>query len=128
MLETGIKGKKEIIVSDEMSAKKVGSGLLDVFATPSMIALVEKTAWESVSNCLEEGQGTVGTKVDIAHIAATPIGMKVTCETTLIEIDRRRLVFEINVFDEVDKIAEGTHERFIVENEKFQAKTLAKKN
>ena len=127
MLEVGIKGKKEITVTEDLSAKKVGSGLLDVFATPSMIALVEKTAWESVSGELEDGQGTVGTKVDIAHIAATPIGMKVICETELTEIDRRRLVFKIDVYDEAGKIAEGTHERFIVDNEKFQAKANGKK-
>ena len=68
----------------------------------------------------------MGTKIDMSHIAATPVGMKVRCETELIEIDRRRLVFSVNVYDEVEKIAEGTHERFIVEDAKFQTKADAK--
>ena len=91
-----------------------------------MIALSEKTALTSIMPYLEEGQSTVGTKIDIAHIAATPVGMKVTCETELIEIDRRRLVFSVNVYDEIEKIAEGTHERFIVDNEKFISKAYGK--
>lgn len=126
MLETGIKGKEELTVTEEITAKVVGSGGLEVFATPMMIALSEKTALTSIMPYLEEGQSTVGTKVDIAHIAATPVGMKVTCETELIEIDRRRLVFSVNVYDEIEKIAEGTHERFIVDNEKFISKAYGK--
>ena len=86
------------------------------------IDYAEKTALESITEYLDEGQSTVGTKIDIAHIAATPVGMKVTCETELIEIDRRRLVFTVNVYDEIEKIAEGTHQRFIVDNAKFQSK------
>ena len=126
MLETGIKGKEELTVTEEITAKVVGSGGLEVFATPMMIALSEKTALTSIMPYLEEGQSTVGTKIDIAHIAATPVGMKVTCETELIEIDRRRLVFSVNVYDEIEKIAEGTHERFIVDNEKFISKAYGK--
>ena len=128
MLEIGIKGKQELTVDEQKTAKVVGSGGLNVFATPSMIALAEKTALESITEYLDEGQSTVGTKIDIAHIAATPVGMKVTCETELIEIDRRRLVFAVNVFDEIEKIAEGTHERFIVDNAKFQNKADEKNN
>ena len=127
MLEIGIKGKDELTVTDEKTASRVGSGGLDVFATPALIALAEKTALESVSKYLEDGQSTVGTKIDISHIAATPVGMKVYCETELIEIDRRRLVFSVSVSDEVEKIAEGTHERFIVDNEKFMSKAIGKK-
>ncbi len=126
MLETGIKGKEELTVTEEITAKVVGSGGLEVFATPMMIALSEKTALTSIMPYLEEGKSTVGTKIDIAHIAATPVGMKVTCETELIEIDRRRLVFSVNVYDEIEKIAEGTHERFIVDNEKFISKAYGK--
>ena len=126
MLETGIKGKEELTVTEEITAKVVGSGGLEVFATPMMIALSEKTALTSIMPYLEEGKSTVGTKIDIAHIAATPVGMKVTCETELIESDRRRLVFSVNVYDEVEKIAEGTHERFIVDNEKFISKAYGK--
>ena len=126
MLETGIIGKEEMLVTEADTAKALGSGGLNVFATPAMIALSEKTALTSILKELPEGQSTVGTKIDMSHIAATPVGMRVRCETELIEIDRRRLVFSVNVFDEVEKIAEGTHERFIVDNAKFQTKADAK--
>lgn len=125
MLNKGIIGKEELIVTEENTAKAVGSGGLEVFATPALIALAEKTAFQSVAEHLEEGQSTVGTHIDIKHIAATPVGMKVTCETELIEVDSenpRRLVFSVNVYDEVEKIAEGTHERFIIYSERFQNK------
>ena len=128
MLKTGIRGTMEIVVTDNLTAKSVGSGELNVYATPAMIALTEETAWKSVARELDPGQGTVGTRLDISHLSATPVGMKVRCETELIEIDRRKLVFRVNVFDEAGKIGEGTHERFIVENEKFQSKADAKKS
>lgn len=128
MLNTGIKGHEELVVNAESSARVMGSGELDVFATPAMTALIEKTAWRSVAGELEDGQGSVGTKLDIVHIAATPLGIRVWCDTELIEIDGRRLVFRAEVFDESGKIGEGTHERFIVQNEKFQAKADSKKH
>ena len=129
MLEAGIINKSDMIVTKERTAKAVGSGGLDVFATPALIALAEKTAYESVIPYLEEGQSTVGTYIDIKHIAATPVGMKVICETELIEVDsdkHRRLLFSVNVYDEVEKIAEGTHERFIIDNDKFMGKAEGK--
>ena len=126
MLQTGIKGYSECTACAENSAEAMGSGELKVFATPAMIALIEKAAWQSVAPELEEGQGSVGTKLDISHIAATPLGMKLRCETELVEVDGRRLVFKAEVFDEAGKVGEGTHERFIVFNEKFQAKADAK--
>ena len=88
-------------------------------ATPAVIALAEETAWRSVAAYLEPGQGTVGTMLQVEHISATPVGMKVRCETELIEIDRRKLTFSVEVFDEAGVVAKGTHCRFIVENEKF---------
>ena len=125
-MKPGIKGHTEQIVDERVTADTVGSGLLPVFATPAMIALIEKTAWESIADELEPGQGTVGTKVDVAHISATPIGMKVWCDTELVEVDNRRLVFSVTVYDEVGKIGEGTHERFIIYNDKFKAKAYEK--
>lgn len=129
MLNKGIIGKEELIVTEDNTATAVGSGGLEVFATPALIALAEKTAFQSVAEHLEEGQSTVGTHIDIKHIAATPVGMKVTCETELIEVDSenpRKLVFSVNVYDEVEKIAEGTHERFIIYSERFQNKANGK--
>ena len=126
MLQPGIKGKQTIVVTPAQTAAYYGSGALEVFATPAMVALLEETAWRSVQPYLEEGQATVGTRVDVRHLAATPLGGKVTCESELVEIDRRRLVFKVDVFDEKTKVGEGTHERFIVDVEKFQAKANAK--
>lgn len=125
-MEKGIKGKLEIVVTEDITAKSMGSGSIDVYGTPAMILLIEETAQQSVQPCLEEGQGTVGTGLNIKHMAATPVGMKVYCETELIEIDRRRLLFKAEVFDEVGKIGEGTHERFIVDSAKFQEKAYTK--
>lgn len=127
MLTEGIKGYSELTVTEEMAAKNVGSGTLMVFATPAMIALMEKTAWESVQPELEEGSGTVGTALNVKHVAATPMGMKVTCETELIKVEGRALTFSIKAYDEAGLIGEGTHERFVVYNEKFQAKADAKR-
>ena len=126
MLETGIKGTRTVIVNEENTAKAMGSGTLDVFATPALIALMEETCWRSVANELEEGSGTVGTLLEIKHTAPTPVGMKVTCESTLTEVDGRRLVFEVIARDAKGVVGEGKHERFIIQNEKFQMKANAK--
>lgn len=126
MLTTGIKGRREITVTEDKTAKALGSGELAVFATPAMIALIEETAWRSVADELQSGEGTVGTKLDVSHISATPVGKKVWCETELIETDKRKLIFKAEVFDEAGKVGEGTHERFIVDNEKFLNKANEK--
>ena len=125
-MDTGIKGYKEITVTKELTAISLGSGDLEVYATPAMIALMEETASESVKPGLEVGQGSVGTYIAIKHLAATPIGMRVRCESELVEVDGRRLVFNITAYDEKEKIGEGTHERFIISNDKFQSKVNSK--
>lgn len=127
MLKIGIKGYQEKIVEERDAAKVYGSGTLDVFATPAMIALMEATCLKSVAPLLEEGMGTVGTGLEIRHLAATPIGIKVYCESMLVEVDRRRLVFEVNTFDEKGKIGEGRHERFIIQEKTFQEKADKKR-
>lgn len=126
-METGIRGIIETVVTQKESAKTLGSGLLDVYATPAMIALMEGCASQSVAPYLDEGCGTVGTAVNIRHLAATPIGMKVYCESILTEVDGRRLLFNVKAYDETGLIGEGTHERFIINSEKFFAKVNAKK-
>lgn len=126
MLETGIKGNGRVQTDESNSARTMGSGTLDVFATPAMIALMEKTAWQSVAPYLEEGQGTVGIRLEISHDAPTPFGMTVTCESELVEIDGRRLVFEVTAKDEHGTvIGQGRHERFIISEKKFQKKAEA---
>ena len=125
MIETGIRNRLESSASDENSAETLGSGNVRVFATISMIGLMEKTCLESVLPYLEPGQDTVGTHVNVSHAKATPVGMKVWCESELVEIDRRRLVFRVAAYDERGLIGEGAHERFIIDKERFLEKTYA---
>lgn len=126
MVETGIRGIRTVKVDDGNTAEALGSGTLPVFATPAMIALIEATASQSVAPYLDEGSSTVGTHLDIAHSAASPVGIEVTCETELVEVDRRRLVFSVIVRDTVGEVGSGTHERFIVDNGKFMSKANSK--
>ena len=125
-MKVGIKNQIKKTVVEELTAKVMGSGRLDVFATPAMVAMMEEAAHTSVEPEREEGQGTVGTSMTVSHLAATPVGMEVTCESELVEVDGRKLVFEIKAMDEAGLIGEARHERFIIENEKFLAKTNAK--
>lgn len=126
MLKEGIKGSREIVVTEELTAKKMGSGMLDVYATPAMIALMENTAYESIASELDEGCQTVGTSLQVKHVAASPIGMKITCETEVIKVDGRCVTFSVKAYDEAGLIGEGEHERVIVLAEKFQQKTNGK--
>jgi predicted thioesterase len=125
-LSQGVRGAQEELVTEKNIASALGSGGLAVYATPCMITLMEYCAMESVRPFLPEGSSTVGTRLDVKHLAATPIGMTVRCETELIEVDRRRLVFLCRAYDNAGLIGEGTQERFIVDNAKFMEKTQAK--
>lgn len=125
-LEIGIKGSSDCTVTLNDTAKALGSGGLDVLSTPKLIALIENAALLGVRPYLDEGMDTVGTRLDVKHLAATPVGMKVHAEAELIEIDRRRLVFSVKAWDETELVGEGTHERFIVDMAKFTAKCNAK--
>ena len=122
-IELGIKGEEKELVRHENTAAAYGSGLVEVYATPAMIALMEKTCYRSVMPYLSEGEGTVGTRVDISHKKASPLGTVITCKSEIIEIDRRRIVFKVEVFDDKgDLIGDGTHERFVINVEKFMNK------
>ena len=123
MIKVGITGEAKDQVTENNIAKTLRSGELKVYATPAMVALMEEAAYKSVQDELEEGKGTVGTEMKVKHLASTPIGMEVTAKAELIEVDRRRLVFKVEAFDERGKIGEGIHERFIIDNDKFQEKT-----
>ena len=125
-MDIGIKGRAETVVDHTNTAKSAGSGELEVFATPNMIALMEQAAQSSAAPYLEEGQGTVGTMISVTHDAATPLGMRVWAESELVGVDRRKLTFEVRAFDECGMIGKGTHERFIIQNEKFLAKVNEK--
>lgn len=117
-----MKGTAETVVTLENTAAAFCSGTLEVFATPAMIALMEEACWKLVQPELEEGSGTVGSKVDICHLAPSPVGNVVRCEAELAEIDGRRLVFNVVCFDGGREVGKGTHERFIINNERFMAK------
>ena len=125
-LKPGIRNTKELTVTREMCADAWGSGGLAVFATPAMIALMENTAWESVEPCMEEGYSTVGTHLDVSHLSASPVGAHITCESELVEVDGRRLVFRVTACDDAGPIGECTHERVIINIWKFMVRTEAK--
>lgn len=126
MIQLGLKGHKEYTVSPDDTAQKVGSGTLEVLATPRLIAFIEETAWQSIQPFLDQGVGSVGTRIDIQHLSPTPVGMKVNCLTEVIKIKGREIVFKCECVDEKSKIAEGIHHRFLVQSEKFQAKANTK--
>lgn len=118
----GMKHSEETVVVYENTAAALGSGAAEVFSTPSMIALMECAASNCVRPCLEEGQSTVGTSISITHDAAVPIGFRVWAEAELIEIDRKALTFKVAAYSDVEKIGEGIHKRFIINEAKFFSK------
>ena len=118
----GLTNSETLLVRHEDTAAVYGSGALEVFATPAMIALMEKTCLESVSDKIGEGNTTVGISVNIKHLKASPVGALIRCDATLVEVDRRRLVFEVKCFEGETLIGEGIHERFVVDSEKFMRK------
>ncbi len=121
-----IKATVEDIVTSDNTALSVGSGSLEVFATPAMLALMEKAACKAVESILGDGETTVGTLLNVSHSSATPVGMKVSATAELISRDGRKLVFEVVAHDECGVIGSGTHERFIVGIEKFMSRTNSK--
>ena len=125
-IEIGMKGRAETVVTAENTAQAVGSGLVPVFATPYMVALMENAAVNAVQAQLAGGEGTVGTRLDVTHDAATPIGLKVWAEAEVTAVEGRRLTFAVTAWDEREKIGGGTHERFVIKPEKFLAKAQTK--
>lgn len=118
-LNPGMTARIERTVTEEDTAVRFGSGEVQVFATPMMIALMEKAALSAVDPHLPEGYATVGTTIDIAHMAATPVGMQVTATAELVEINGKKLKFRIEAFDEKEKIGEGWHGRYIIQTQRF---------
>ncbi len=115
-------------VSEEMLAKNIGSGTVLVFSTPSLILLLEKTSVAALEGKLETGETTVGSGLDVTHLAATPVGVKVTGTAEVIAVEGRKIVFKVAAKDEQESIAEGTHTRFIVDEAKFQDRADLKLN
>ena len=125
-MEIGTKGLRELVVTEDMAASKSGMGLPPVLSTPALIGFMETTCYESIMSELSEGQATVGAKVDVTHMAATPIGMKVRIETELLEVQGSKLVFKVEAYDEAEMVGKGTHVRFIIDQQGF-IDNLAKK-
>ncbi|MBP3898254.1 MAG: thioesterase family protein [Mogibacterium sp.] len=125
-LKPGITGSAQDTVTEERTAASMGSGGLRVYATPRMTAMMEYTAWASVEPYMEDGMGTVGTRLEISHVAASPVGAEISYESELTEVDRRRLVFSVRAFDDAGLIGEGIHERFIIDNAKFMSRAESK--
>jgi len=121
-IQIGLVNKEEKLVILADSATAYGSGLVDVFATPAMIAFMERTAMNCVEEFLPTAFTTVGTHVNIIHNKATPIGMKVFCEAKVIEVEGRKLVFKLIASDEEGEIGSGIHTRFIIDKKKFMQK------
>ena len=128
MLEAGLKHELTITVEDKLTAAAVGSGALKVFSTPSMIALMEMCARDAIQPHLEEGWGSVGTLVNVRHLSATPMGLRVRCECELLEVKGKRLLFSVRAYDPDGLIGEGQHERYLINNDKFMAKAMEKLN
>ena len=126
-ITVGMKGRAETVVTPENTAAAVGSGLVPVFATPAIIALMENAAVNAVQEALEEGQGTVGTLLNVTHDAATPVGMKVWAEAEITAVEGRKLTYTVTAFDEAGPIGKGEHQRFIIQADRFLAKAQAKK-
>lgn len=122
----GTKGFAEALVEQEDTAKTVGSGDLMVYATPCMVALMEGAAFESIAPLLAEGESSVGVSMNVAHTAATPVGMEVHAESTVTAVDGRKVTFEIIACDERGEIGRATHERVIIRSERFLEKTYDK--
>ena len=126
MIEIGMNYKVELTVTEKDTAKAVGSGTLSVLATPKMIALMEEASYKCIGDELETGSTSVGTLMNAKHLSATPVGMKVYAVATVTEVDGRRVSFKVEAYDETGVIGEGIHDRFIIGEEKFVAKTYSK--
>ncbi|MEJ0046545.1 MAG: thioesterase family protein [Rhodospirillales bacterium] len=118
-LAIGLIGRTEIVVGEEHTAPRVGSGRVHVLATPVMINLFEAAALAAIEHLLPEGHQSLGTRLDVSHVAATPVGMRVTAEAEVIGIEGRNVLFRVAARDQLDLIGEGTHERVVVNLERF---------
>jgi len=125
-IQPGLRGEASLVVGTEHTAEHMRSGEVSVFSTPTMVALMEEASLKTVAPYLEAGQETVGISLEIQHLAPTPVGMKVTAKAELVEVDRRRLVFRVEAFDEQEKIGQGMHQRMIIDLDRFLARVREK--
>ena len=121
-MEVGLKYESTVVVSQSNTAATMGSGDMDVFATPAMVALMENAAMLAVAAHLPEGSATVGTQMNTSHIKASPLGATITASAELTEVEGRKLTFAVKAWDEKGVIGEGVHTRFVVDRERFLSK------
>lgn len=126
-LSIGLNAEVSLTVTELDTAARWGSGLVPVFSTPALVGIMEAAAVKAVDGHLPEGQTTVGGHIDVRHLAATPVGMQVRARAELTSIDGRKLIFQIEAWDELEKIGESLHERFVIDKEKFITRVQAKK-
>lgn len=122
----GLVGEVKTVVGEEDTARHLGSGNVNVFATPVMIRLMERAGVAAVDHLLPEGQRTVGVHVDVKHLAATPLGLTVRARAELLEVEGRKLTFKVEAFDDQEKVGEGTHRRVIIDLEEFKERVEKK--
>ena len=125
-IQPGLRGSVTLTVGQEHTAQHLGSGGVQVFATPQMVLLMERAGVAAVDHLLPEGYRTVGAHLDIGHTAPTPIGFEVTATAELVEVDGRRLVFHVEVHDGIEVVGEGTHQRFIIDVQRFSDRVAQK--
>ena len=125
-IEVGMQGRAETVVSQANTAQAACSGSLPFFGTPFMCALMEEASWKSIAPHLEPGQSTVGTKLSVSHDSASPVGIKVWAESEITLVDGKRIELKVAAYDEKGLIGQGTHERFIITDERFLSKTAKK--
>jgi fluoroacetyl-CoA thioesterase len=121
-----MRGEASLVVGTNDTAPRIGSGRVPVLGTPVMITLMEEAALACVEHALPPGHQSLGTHLDVSHVAATPIGMKITAEAELVEVDGRKLVFAVSARDETDLIGEGRHSRVVVDVARFEARLVRK--
>jgi fluoroacetyl-CoA thioesterase len=125
-LAPGLTAETSLTVTESDTAAKWGSGLVPVFGTPSLVGLMENAAVKALEGHLPEDQTTVGGRIDVQHLAATPVGMTVRARAELKTVEGRKLIFHIEAWDEVERIGEAIHERIVIKTEKFVARAQAK--
>lgn len=125
-LQVGLTGTAAVEVVAENTAQALGSGLVPVFATPALVALLEQAAVNALAGALEMGSTSVGTRIDVRHTAATPVGMSVHARATLVDVDGRRLRFDVVARDDVEAVADGVHERVVVDEQRFLSRISEK--
>jgi predicted thioesterase len=121
-LHLGLKAELELLVSPNETAAKYGSGSLEIFATPAMVALMEKTCMSCIAEFLDKGQNSVGVEINVKHSKATPVGETVLCVAELVFIDRAKLTFDVKAYDHEGLIGHGTHKRFLIDEDQFRMK------